>query len=134
LPVAGPERSTKAQLDSTMHILAIENEVIAPLAQKTKELLHAEAARVWDLRERGVIREIWFDANEHNAVIMLECADATEARQHLESLPLVQAGVIDFTVHELHAYDGFERLFSAGGPLDGSDEANDSPVTTHEAD
>ena len=117
-----------------MHILAIENEVIAPLAEKTRELLQAEAARVWDLRERGVIREIWFDADEHNAVIMLECTDAAEARQHLESLPLVRAGVIDFTVHELHAYDGFERLFSAGGLFDNRDEGNVSPVATLEAD
>lgn len=117
-----------------MHILAIENDVIAPPALKTKELLRAEAARVWDLREQGIIREIWFTADQHNAVIMLECADAAEALRNLKSLPLVRAGVIDFTVHELRAYDGFERLFSAGGPIEDSDEVQGGHLATLEAD
>ena len=95
-----------------MRILAIERELPAPPAPNIKELLRVEAACVWHLQKRGIIREVWFTTAGNNAVIMLECADATEARQHLAMLPLVHAGVIDFTVYELRAYDGFERLFS----------------------
>ncbi|HEY5551941.1 MAG TPA: muconolactone Delta-isomerase family protein [Opitutaceae bacterium] len=95
-----------------MRILAIERDLPAPPAPNIKELLRAEAACVWDLQKRGIIRDIWFTVEGHNAVIMLECRDATEARQHLATLPLVQAGAIDFSIQELRSYDGYERLFA----------------------
>lgn len=112
-----------------MHILAIEKETSAPPVPNIKELLRAETASVWDLRERGIIREIWFTVDGHNAVIMLDCRSESEARRHLGSLPLVRAGVIDFEVHGLHAYDGFERLFSAGGSALTSSEAGGPTIT-----
>jgi muconolactone delta-isomerase len=95
-----------------MRILAIERECPKAPAVTTEEVLRVEAACVWDLQRRGIIRDIWFTTSGNHAVIMLECTNATEARQHLAVLPLVHAGVIDFTVHELRSYDGFERLFA----------------------
>lgn len=95
-----------------MRILAIERELPNAPAVTMEQILRVEAACVWDLQQRGIIRDIWFTAAGNHAVIMLECASATEARQHLAMLPLVHAGVIDFTVHELRSYDGFERLFA----------------------
>ena len=94
-----------------MRILAIEHELPAPPQAHLPDLLRAEAATVWDLQKRGIVRDIWF-TTDHCAVLMLECLNATEARQHLATLPLVHYGQIDFTVHELHSYDGFERLFA----------------------
>jgi muconolactone delta-isomerase len=99
-----------------MQILAIERELPGKPAVNLKELLRVEAACVWHLKKRGIIREIWFTAAGNNAVIMLECASATEARQHLAMLPLVHAGVIDFNILELRAYDGFERLIGGEKP------------------
>lgn len=96
----------------TMQILAIERELPAPPVLNIEDLLRVEAACVWDLQKRGIIRDIWFTAAGNHAVIMLECAGGTEARQYLAMLPLVHAGVIDFTIHELREYDGFERLFA----------------------
>lgn len=113
-----------------MQILAIEKETSAPPVPNIKELLRVEAASVWDLRERGVISEIWFTVKGHNAIIMLECRDDAEARRHLDSLPLVRAGVIDFDIHGLHAYDGFDRLFSAGGIALTSSEATGPTITS----
>lgn len=95
-----------------MRILAIERELPTAQANSLEQILRVEAACVWDLQKRGIIRDIWFTAAGHHAVIMLECSSATEARQHLATLPLVHAGVIDFTVHELRSYDGLERLFA----------------------
>lgn len=99
-----------------MRILAIERELPTPRRPDLSHLLHDEAARVWDLQKRGIVRDIWFTAADRRAIVMLECAHATEARAHLATLPLVQTGVIEFTLHELCSYDGYERLFGTAEP------------------
>ena len=97
-----------------MRILAIERDQPFPPHQNLCDLLRDEATAVWDFQKRGIVRDIWFTAADRHAVVMLECADAAEARQYLADLPLVRAGLIDFTVLALTAYDGFERLFATG--------------------
>ena len=52
-------------------------------------------------------------ADRHEAVLVLECADAAEARSALAGLPLVAAGLIEFELIPLVPYDGFARLFAA---------------------
>jgi muconolactone delta-isomerase len=74
--------------------------------------LEAEAARVWELWQAGVIREMYFRADQHTAVMLLECEDREEAGQVLRSLPLMKNGLITFEVIPLKPYDGFSRLFS----------------------
>jgi hypothetical protein len=44
-------------------------------------------------------------------VLVLECRNEVEAREALESLPLVNAGLIAFDLIPLRAYPGFSRLF-----------------------
>ena len=97
-----------------MKILAIERDV--PGANDdayTAELLHAEARRAWQLYQEGIARELYFRADRTEAVIMLECASVEAARTALETLPLVQAGLVAFDLIPLKAYPGFERLFAA---------------------
>jgi hypothetical protein len=97
-----------------MMILAIESQ--RPGATEpdfTKELLEAEAARAWELYRLGVLREFHFRADTHEAVLLMECCDAAEARWHLSDLPLVRAGLIEFEVMPLAPYTGFARLFKA---------------------
>ncbi|NDJ84487.1 MAG: superoxide dismutase [Chloroflexi bacterium] len=94
-----------------MRILAIERETPSATAEQFKPHLKAEAARVWALYESGIIREIYFDEAQHTAVILLECASLEAARQALESLPLVQLGLIEFEIIRLIPYTGFARLF-----------------------
>lgn len=98
-----------------MRILAIERERPTPGQVSLPDLLRDEAAGIWELSKRDVIRDLWFTGTDAHAVIMLECKNAAEARQHLAALPLVRTGLIDFTLHELRNYDGFERLFTIGG-------------------
>ena len=94
-----------------MRILAIERELAEPIHSALHELLRTDAAAIWDMTKRGVIRDIWCtNTTDRRAILMLECANATEAKKHLATLPLVQSGLIDFTIHELQSYDGFERL------------------------
>ncbi len=96
-----------------MKILALEAD--APGADEgayTAALLQAEARRAWELFQAGVIRELYFRADRHAAVLVLECASSEEAQAVLATLPLVAAGLITFEVIPLAPYPGFARLFS----------------------
>jgi muconolactone delta-isomerase len=95
-----------------MRILAIERSVAGvPDDQFTPEIRAAEARRAWNLYQAGTFRDMYFRADESMAVIMLECADVSEAEAVLASLPMVAAGLIEFEVLPLRAYPGFSRLF-----------------------
>jgi hypothetical protein len=95
-----------------MKFLAIEKELPTAAAGQFAPLLKAEAQRVWELSQFGALREIYFGQDQHNAILILECNDLAQANTLLESLPLVQAGLIRFEVTVLIPYSGFERLFS----------------------
>lgn len=96
-----------------MKILAIEKELPGLTTADFKPYLKAEAGRVLELYEQGIIREIYFGRQEHNAVIIMECNSVQEATEILEELPLVKNKLINFSVIELMPYDGFSRLLIA---------------------
>jgi muconolactone delta-isomerase len=95
-----------------MKILALEEELPGVTAQAFQPLLKDEARRVWELQQSGELREIYFHAEEHTAVIVLECSGIEAARQLLATFPFVQAGLITFDILPLLPYDGFARLFA----------------------
>lgn len=95
-----------------MKILAIEREVPGVAAASFAAHARDEAERVWHLVQAGVIRETYFRQDETAAVLVLECTDTAEAESILQTLPLVQAGLITFEIIPLVAYPGFARLFA----------------------
>jgi hypothetical protein len=95
-----------------MKILAMEEELPGASAEDYRPHSKAEAARVWELYQAGIIRELYFREDKSTAVLMLECAGVGEAKNTLDTLPLVQAGLIRFDIVPLRAYPGFARLFS----------------------
>jgi muconolactone delta-isomerase len=95
-----------------MKVLALEKELSHPTPEAYQPFLLQEAARVWELQQAGVIREAYFQAGQYTAVLVVECEDASAAREALQTLPLVKAGLIDFEIIPLVAYSGFMRLFS----------------------
>ncbi len=95
-----------------MKILALEREKPGVTAGQFEQLSTAEAAQVWQLQQAGILREIYFRADQHTAVLILECKDLKEARRILGSLPFVEAGLIEFEVIPLVPYDGLNRLFA----------------------
>lgn len=95
-----------------MKILALEKELPGAMAEAFQPLLKDEARRVWELQQSGALREIYFSADQHTAILMLECPSVDEARRVLSSLPLVTAGLIEFEIIPLAPYDGFARLFT----------------------
>jgi hypothetical protein len=94
-----------------MKILALEKECPEATNGQFQPHLKPEAMRVWELYQKGIIREAYFHAEQHQAVLVLECSDMSEAHMVVESLPLVQAGMITFDLLPLIPYDGFARLF-----------------------
>jgi len=98
-----------------MKILALEKEIPKTTPKQIAPHLKTEAARVWELYKSGHIREIYFRGDRDEAVLILECADMEEANSLLDTLPLVQAGLISFELIPLVPYPGFERLFGERG-------------------
>jgi muconolactone delta-isomerase len=95
-----------------MKILALELEAPGAAPERFQPYLKAEALRVWELHQAGSIRELYFRADQHTAVLVLECDSLEAARELLGSLPLVEAGLITFELIPLTAYPGFARLFA----------------------
>ena len=94
-----------------MKILALEMGLPGADEAAFQVLAKKEAARVWELHQEGVIRELYFRQDRPEAVLVLECTGVDEARHVLATLPFVEAGLIDFELIPLVAYPGFERLF-----------------------
>ena len=96
-----------------MMILAIEREVPGVTEDEFRpHLMEEEAARVWELHQAGVFRELYFRQDQPSAVLMLECADIEEANEVLNTLPLVKEELIAFDIIPLIPYPGFSRLFA----------------------
>ena len=94
-----------------MKILAIEQEYDGKTVEDFQPHLEAEARQVWKLYKKGVIREIYFRADQKSAVIILECINIEDAEENLSTLPLVREGLIYFKFVPLAPYPGYERLF-----------------------
>lgn len=94
-----------------MKILAIERDVPGVTEGDFSPHLKEEAARVWELYQAGLIRELYFRQDQPSAVLVLECVDAKEASEVLNTLPLVKQGLIAFDIIPLVPYPGFSRLF-----------------------
>lgn len=95
-----------------MKLLAIERELPGVAAEDFAPHLAAEASCAWELYQAGTIRELYFRADRHEAVLVLECADVEEAQQALGTLPLVRESLIAFELIPLAPYPGFARLFA----------------------
>lgn len=94
-----------------MKVLALEREPAGVAPEASDADYQAEARRVWELQQAGLLREIYFRADITQAVLILECGDLEEARGVVESLPLAKLGAIDFELIPLVPYPGLRRLF-----------------------
>jgi len=99
-----------------LKILALEKEISNVTPEQFAPHLKAEAARIWELYQSGELREIYFRGDRSEAVLILECVDVESTNELLETLPLVQAGLIAFEVIPLVPYPGFQRLFGELSP------------------
>jgi hypothetical protein len=93
-------------------ILALERELPGAGRDQFQFYGNEEARSVWELHQNGIIRELYFHADQHTAVLVLECASTHEAAAILGILPFAREGLIVFDLIPLTAYSGFSRLFS----------------------
>jgi muconolactone delta-isomerase len=98
-----------------MKILALEHELPGATSAAFQQHAQAEARKAWELHQAGLIRELYFRADQSTAVLVLECASAAEAEKILAELPFVREGLIAFELIPLKAYPGFARLFQEKG-------------------
>jgi hypothetical protein len=61
----------------------------------------AEAARVAELREEGLIRDVFLKADRTGPVLVLNDVDAAEAAQRLATLPFLIEDLVTFEYVEL---------------------------------
>jgi muconolactone delta-isomerase len=94
-----------------MKILALEHDMPGATSDAFQQFAQDEAQKVWDLHQAGLIRELYFRADESRAVLVLECGSTEEASKTLADLPFVREGLISFELIPLRAYPGFARLF-----------------------
>ena len=68
--------------------------------------LEAEAGLVRDLREAGIIRQIWHRGDAPGECLLIEAQNEEAARAVLEMSPLVRTGLFEIdTVVPLRSYD-----------------------------
>ncbi len=95
-----------------MKLLAMDKLVPGANPEKIHPLMRDEAAKAWELYMAGVLREIYFRQDHPGVVLILECADIQEAREHINTLPLVQQGLVDFDIIPLGPFAPFAELFA----------------------
>jgi muconolactone delta-isomerase len=94
-----------------MKILALSKRPDGVTTEQIAPHRVAEAAQAWELYTSGVFRELYFRTDKPGAVVMLECADVAEAQKALATLPMVEAGVLDFDLIPLGPFLEFRHLF-----------------------
>jgi muconolactone delta-isomerase len=95
-----------------MKILAFEHELPSATREQFQRFAKEEARQAWELYQVGAIRELYFRADQHTAVLVLESASIDEAEATLANLPFVRENLIRFELIPLSAYSGFARLFN----------------------
>jgi muconolactone delta-isomerase len=94
-----------------MKILALERELPNATAEAFRTMTEDEARKAWELHQVGLIRELYFRADQSTAVLVLECDSTEQAKDILSELPFVREGLIVFDLIPLEAYPGFAPLF-----------------------
>lgn len=95
-----------------MRFLAISKRLAGAELEKIIALGADETRAVWSLYANGPVRELCFDKDKSKGLIFLECASEQQVREALATLPLVQAGQIDFDVYALGPYTNLSALFA----------------------
>ena len=95
-----------------MKIIAISKPAKQMNAEKLEQPIKQEAQQLWDLYLLGVVREFYSTADKPGAVLILECADVTEAKRHLDDLIFVSEVLIEFAYYPLAPFKPLGSLFA----------------------
>ncbi len=96
-----------------MQVLAIVTRVRGRTDAEFAPYRIPEGRGVWALVKSAVIRRTWSRANQPGALLLLEVANAEEAREAMMSLPMVRDGLVELQLIELAPFLGIEYLFGS---------------------
>ena len=97
-----------------MQVLALSRRRPGVGGEQLSPLALAEAARAFELIAAGVIRSAHMCPERPGSMLVLECAGLDEAARQLATLPMVQAGLIEFELSRMLPYTGVRMLFADG--------------------
>lgn len=77
------------------------------------KLRRAEVERVWELIVAGTLRSInFYSGNGRGAVLHLETSDRSSAEAAVQSLPMIEAGLLRSEILSLAPFTGLAELFA----------------------
>jgi hypothetical protein len=80
--------------------------------ERVRAELAKELTGSWSLFASDILREAYATAAPTRVVFVLEVPDVEHARQHLEGLPLVAAGLMQLELIELRPFVNWSMLFA----------------------
>ena len=94
-----------------MQFLSISRRLTERFSEEQfSEHIAAERERVRELYRDGIVRAIWTRKDIAGAVMLLECADESKAKQAVASLPLAQRDMLEVVILPLGPYPAFFPL------------------------
>lgn len=84
-----------------MRFLAIGSPTARHSSEAATELMHGEMTVARQLYAEGTMREGYLDESFSRAVLLLDAADRSEVDTQLARYPMVQAGLVHFSVTAL---------------------------------
>ena len=76
--------------------------------------LEAEQVKVTELREAGLIRDVFLKADQTGPVLLLNDVDANEAERQLATLPFIEEDLVTFDFVELITIEERRQRAAAG--------------------
>lgn len=87
-----------------MKYLVLMSDVHGSTSGDFTPFVESEMKRVYDLKDQGVISEIFFRRDKDDAVLILDCIDESSVIEYLGSLPMVKAGLLEYELIGLRDY------------------------------
>lgn len=75
------------------------------------ELIRTEAVAAWKLYASDIVRTIHYKADLSGAVMMMEAETEEEIKNAINTLPMIQDGVLEAEIIPLKPYTAFGKLF-----------------------
>ena len=98
-----------------MSILAVLRLASGVDRARIAPVLDDEVRTLWELYTQGAVTQVYLTDSPATVVLLLDGRDLTEARDALERLPLVGAGLMTVELRALLTFRNWQRLF---GPTD----------------
>jgi hypothetical protein len=94
-----------------MRFIAINKITAQAPQEQLNSLRQEELLAEWELQKKDILRQTHSLVNLQGTIFMMEAANEAEARQALERLPLMKAGLMDFDLYGYQHNQNYARLF-----------------------